>query len=86
MQNFRESYEKLIKSGGAGLVADANALVNAIGRLLTDKPRRDSMADAALRTVSTMQGSLLRTRQALEPHIAPLILKARLEPQKPKKL
>jgi 3-deoxy-D-manno-octulosonic-acid transferase len=85
VQNFRESYQKLLKSGGAGLVADANALVNAIGRLLTDKPRRDTMAEAALKTVNTMQGALLRTRQALEPHIAPLILKARLEPPKLKK-
>jgi 3-deoxy-D-manno-octulosonic-acid transferase len=84
VQNFRESYQKLLKTGGAGLVADANALVNAIGRLLTDKPRRDAMAEAALKTVSTMQGALLRTRQALEPHIAPLIFKAKLEPQKPK--
>jgi 3-deoxy-D-manno-octulosonic-acid transferase len=85
VQNFRESYQKLLKTGGAGLVADANALVNAVGRLLTDKPRRDAMIDAAFKTVGTMQGALKRTRQALEPHIAPLILKARLEPQKPKK-
>jgi 3-deoxy-D-manno-octulosonic-acid transferase len=85
VQNFRESYQKLLKSGGAGLVADANALVNAIGRLLTDKQRRDAMAEAAFTTVNSMQGALLRTRQALAPHIAPLILKARLEPQKPKK-
>ena len=85
VQNFRESYQKLLKAGGVGLVADADALVNAIGKLLTDKPRRTAMADAALTTVSTMQGALLRTRQALEPHIAPLILKARLEPQTPKK-
>jgi 3-deoxy-D-manno-octulosonic-acid transferase len=85
VQNFRESYQKLLKSGGAGLVADANALVNAVGRLLTDKPRRDAMADAAFTTVNTMQGALLRTRQALEPHIAPLILNARLQSSKSKK-
>ena len=85
VQNFRESYQQLLKNGGAGLVADANALVNAVGRLLTDKPRRDGMADAAFKTVSSMQGALLRTRQGLEPYIAPLILKACLDPQKPKK-
>ncbi len=85
VQNFREAYQKLLKNGGAVLVADANALVNAVGRLLTDKPRRETMASAAFETVCTMKGALVRTRQALEPYIAPLILKARLEPQKPKK-
>ncbi|MGL4405562.1 MAG: 3-deoxy-D-manno-octulosonic acid transferase, partial [Notoacmeibacter sp.] len=39
VQNFRESYQKLIKNGGAGLVADATALGNAIGLLLTDTSR-----------------------------------------------
>jgi 3-deoxy-D-manno-octulosonic-acid transferase len=86
VQNFRESYQKLLKNGGAGLVSDVSGLVNAIGRLLTDKPRRDAMAEAALTTVNAMQGALQRTRLALEPHIAPLILKSRLEPAKPKKL
>jgi 3-deoxy-D-manno-octulosonic-acid transferase len=78
VQNFREAYQKLIRAGAAVLVADPEALTNAVGRLLIDPQRRATMGDAGLKTVNDMSGALQKTRQVLAPHVAPLILNARL--------
>jgi 3-deoxy-D-manno-octulosonic-acid transferase len=84
VQNFREAYQKLIRAGAAGLVANPEALANAIGRLLTDGAKRAAMGEAGIKVVTGMGGALARTRQLLEPHVQPLILKSRLEKPKAK--
>jgi 3-deoxy-D-manno-octulosonic-acid transferase len=82
VQNFREAYQKLVRAGAGLIVANPEALANAVGRLLIDPSKREAMGRAGMETVSTMTGALASTRRILEPHIAPLILKTRLE--KPK--
>jgi 3-deoxy-D-manno-octulosonic-acid transferase len=79
VQNFRETYQRLIDRGGARLVRDRDMLAGAVNFLLNnDRARREMMA-AGLAAVEEMRGSLGRTMRALEPYIHPLVLKARLE-------
>jgi 3-deoxy-D-manno-octulosonic-acid transferase len=79
VQNFRETYQRLIDRGGARLVRDRDMLAGAVNFLLNnDRARRDMMA-AGLAAVNEMKGSLGRTMRALEPYVHPLVVKARLE-------
>jgi 3-deoxy-D-manno-octulosonic-acid transferase len=78
VQNFRDSYQRLIKSGGAKLVRDSRMLAGAVDFLLEHPSTRQGMIDAAENTVETMRGALDRTMAALDPFIRPLVLKARL--------
>lgn len=78
VQNFRESYQRLIKNGGAKLVRDKDMLAAAINFLFNNPGPRQTMIDAARQTVDDMRGSLDRTITALEPFIQPLIVKTRL--------
>ncbi|PSH70801.1 3-deoxy-D-manno-octulosonic acid transferase [Phyllobacterium brassicacearum] len=78
VQNFRDSYQRLIKNGGAKLVRDKDMLAGAVNYLFNNPAERQVMIDAGLKTVEDMRGSLSRTMTALEPFIQPLVLKARL--------
>ena len=78
VQNFRDSYQRLIKNGGAKLVRDKDMLAGAVNYLFNNPAERQVMIDAGLKTVEDMRGSLNRTLTALEPFIQPLVLKARL--------
>ncbi len=78
VQNFRDSYQRLIKNGGAKLVRDKDMLAGAVNYLFNNPAERQVMIDAGLKTVEDMRGSLSRTLTALEPFIQPLVLKARL--------
>jgi 3-deoxy-D-manno-octulosonic-acid transferase len=78
VQNFRDSYQRLIENGGAKLVRDRDMLAGAVNFLMVnDAARRDMMA-AGVRTVTEMRGALAKTLKALEPFIQPLIVKSRL--------
>lgn len=79
VQNFRESYQRLIDSGGAKLVRDRNMLAGAVNFLLTNETARRGMMTAGATTVEEMRGALARTLKSLEPFIQPLVLKARLK-------
>ncbi len=79
VQNFRESYQKLLDSGGAKLVRDRNMLAGAVNFLLSNEAARHDMMAAGAATVEEMRGALSRTLKALEPFIQPLIVKARLK-------
>jgi 3-deoxy-D-manno-octulosonic-acid transferase len=79
VQNFRESYQKLLDSGGAKLVRDRNMLAGAVNFLLSNEAARHDMMAAGAATVEEMRGALARTLKALEPFIQPLIVKARLK-------
>ncbi|MEK1853574.1 MAG: lipid IV(A) 3-deoxy-D-manno-octulosonic acid transferase [Phyllobacterium sp.] len=78
VQNFRDSYQRLIKNGGAKLVRDKDMLAGAVNYLFNNPAERQVMIEAGLKTVEDMRGSLTRTMTALEPFIQPLVLQARL--------
>ena len=79
VQNFRDAYQKLVDSGGARLVRDADMLAGAVNYLLVNPAKRREMITAGRQTVEAMRGALNQTLKALEPYVQPLIVKARLE-------
>lgn len=79
VQNFRDSYQRLIDSGGARLVRDRDMLIGAVNYLLTNEEARREMMVAGAATVDEMRGALARTLKALDPFIHPLVVKSRLE-------
>jgi len=79
VQNFRESYQKLIRAGGARLVRDRDMLAGAVHHLLKHDDVRRTMIGSAADAVEQMRGALQRTLKALDPFIHPLVVKARLE-------
>ena len=79
VQNFRDSYQRLLDRGGAKLVRDRAMLAGAVNFLLTNEGARRDMILAGSATVDEMRGALARTLKSLEPYIQPLVLKARLK-------
>lgn len=79
VQNFRETYQRLIDSGGAKLVRDRDMLAGAVNFLLVNEVARHDMMAAGAATVDQMRGALAITLRALEPFIQPLVVKARLQ-------
>lgn len=79
VQNFRDSYQRLLKNGGARIVRDGDALSAHVGQLLDEPRTLDRMAVAAGETVEEMRGALSRTMQALQPFLHPLKLSIGLE-------
>jgi 3-deoxy-D-manno-octulosonic-acid transferase len=79
VQNFRETYQKLLKNGGGRIVRDGDMLSKAVHYLLTNDKVRQDMIKAGQRTVHDMRGALALTIRALEPYISPLAVKARLQ-------
>jgi 3-deoxy-D-manno-octulosonic-acid transferase len=79
VQNFRDSYKRLIADGNARLVKDKDMLAGAVSYLLGNDEVRRKMIDAGLHAIEDMQGSLIKTMATLEPYIQPLIVKARLD-------
>lgn len=78
VQNFRDSYQRLLDSGGAKLVRDRSMLAGAVNFLLTNEAARHEMMAAGAATVDEMRGALARTLRSLEPYIQPLVVKSRL--------
>ncbi|MBA8820333.1 3-deoxy-D-manno-octulosonic acid transferase [Ochrobactrum sp. P6BS-III] len=76
VQNFRESFQRLIKNGGARIVKDRNMLAGAINFLFNNPQHLRGMINAGVSTVKDMRGALDRTLVALEPFIQPLVLQA----------
>lgn len=79
VQNFRDSYKKLIADGNARIVKDKDNLAGAVSYLLANPAVRAKMVNAGLMSVKELQGSLDKTLSILEPFIQPLIVKMRLE-------
>jgi 3-deoxy-D-manno-octulosonic-acid transferase len=79
VQNFRDSYQKLIRSGGARLVRDRDMLAGAVHHLLKNPDARRAMIASASTAVEEMRGALQRTMRALDPYIHPLVVKVRLD-------
>jgi 3-deoxy-D-manno-octulosonic-acid transferase len=81
VQNFRESYQRLARSGSARMVRDTEMLAKGVHYLLTNDAARATMIEAGYTTVHEMRGALTATIKGLEPYINPLTLKARLLPK-----
>jgi 3-deoxy-D-manno-octulosonic-acid transferase len=81
VQNFRESYQHLIRKGGARMVRDVEMLAKAVHYLLSNDLARRKMVDAGQEAMEEMRGALSATVKALEPYINPLTVTARLQPR-----
>lgn len=79
VQNFRDSYKKLIADGNARLIKDKDMLAGAVSYLLAHPDVRTKMSEAGIKSVKELHGSLDKTLSVLEPFIQPLIVKMRLE-------
>jgi len=79
VQNFRDSYRRLLKNGGARLVKDGETLAKSVEFLFGNDAAREQMRVAAQKTVEELRGALPRTVRALEPYIKPLTVKAELQ-------
>lgn len=79
VQNFRDSYQRLLDAGAAKLVRDRPMLAGAVNFLLSNESARRDMMAAGAATVEQMRGALATTQRALEPYIQPLVVKARLK-------
>ncbi len=78
VQNFRDSYQRLIDAGGAKLVKDADMLAGAVNFLLNNPAVRARMIGAGAAAVDEMRGALAKTLRVLEPFLQPLSVKSRL--------
>jgi 3-deoxy-D-manno-octulosonic-acid transferase len=78
VENFRDSYDRLVKGGGARFVKDGDMLAGAVNFLLVNETQRKDMIASGKTTVESMRGALERTLQTLDPYIHPLSVKARL--------
>ncbi|OCW57120.1 lipid IV(A) 3-deoxy-D-manno-octulosonic acid transferase [Hoeflea olei] len=81
VENFRESYAKLLKNGGARFVRDGEMLAKGVHYLLSNPQACEAMAEGGEKTLRDMRGALKATIHALEPYINPLTVKARLLPR-----
>ena len=79
VQNFRDTYQALLESGGARLVKDENMLAGHVLHLLRNPHDLHAMQTAARNTVYQMTGALERTIAALDPYIMPLRVQAGLD-------
>ena len=70
-QNFRDSYEELLKAGGAKQVDDAASLGAVALALLNDNAARTDMMERAERALAGMSGALPKTLAALERFLPP---------------
>jgi 3-deoxy-D-manno-octulosonic-acid transferase len=67
--NFAETTERAIEAGAAGRVADADALVAEVGRLLRDPVLRDTMRAAAATFMAAHRGAADRLWAWLAPRL-----------------
>src|SRR5262249_26021023 len=81
VQNFRDAYQRLARSGSARMVRDTEMLAKGVHYLLTNDAARRKMIDGGYQTVHDMRGALAATVKGLEPYINPLTVKARLLPK-----
>ena len=67
--NFAEATERAIEAGAALRVADANALLAEVGKLLNDAAARAKMRDAALAFIAAHRGATERVWAWLAPRL-----------------
>jgi 3-deoxy-D-manno-octulosonic-acid transferase len=70
-QNFRDSYDELIRAGGCKQVTDAASLAEAVLHLIEDEDARRTMTERAVGAIAAMGGALPRTLAELENYLPP---------------
>src|SRR5262245_10532000 len=75
--NFADIYSALDAACGAELVDDATRLAARIGAWLGDAKLRQTVAEAAFKTVDVLGGALDRTLGAIDPYLMQLRLEQR---------
>ncbi|WP_354669057.1 lipid IV(A) 3-deoxy-D-manno-octulosonic acid transferase [Rhizobium sp. SSA_523] len=80
VQNFRETYQHIIRKGGARMIRDTEMLAKAVHYLMTNDVARRKMIDGGQDAVQDLRGALSTTLKALEPYLNPLTVTARLRP------
>jgi 3-deoxy-D-manno-octulosonic-acid transferase len=75
--NFADIYAALDEARGAEEINDAGKLAVRVGAWLTDTRLRNTVAEAALKTVDLLGGALERTLAALEPYFMQIRLEHR---------
>ncbi len=81
IQNFRDTYQHLVRKGGARVVRDVEMLAKAVHYLMITDAARRKMVDAGQDAMEDLRGALAKTVKALEPYINPLTVSARLQPK-----
>ncbi len=79
VHNFRDVYNNLLEKEAVRLVSDEEMLAANLEFLLLSPAQRQSMADAGLKTVAEMRGSLDATNNILDTYLFPLRLKREME-------
>ena len=79
VDNFRDVYEVLDRSGGVARIADTRQLARGVGALLADEGERERRSRLARRALVPLLGALERTLEALSPFLMPLAIHARLD-------
>jgi len=79
VQNFRDSYSKLLEAGAVRLVSDENMLSANVEYLLSNREEREQMVKAATQTLEEMRGARKRTLALLDAYLFPLTVKRSLE-------
>jgi len=69
MQNFAAIVDSFLKQGGAVQVGDPAGLEQALGELLADEQRRQTLGQNALRVVNENRGSIERTVEMIVKHL-----------------
>lgn len=81
VENFRDAYQRLLRTGGGRIVRDVEMLAKAVHYLLGNHGERQKMIDGGHKAVQDMRGALSATVRGLEPWLNPLTLTARLQPR-----
>jgi len=77
MFNFAEATAKALEAGAALEVVNADALIEAVGALLGDATRRDSMARAAVEFHAAHRGAADKLWRWLAPQLDPILVSRR---------
>jgi len=87
VENFRGTYQALMKSGAARFVEDSTMLAGWVLHLLEHPDMRKKMIMSGKRTAQHLSGALAKTFNILKPYLQPLTLAAQLNkadyPRKP---
>jgi len=78
IENFKTTYQQFVDNKAAQLVNDATMLAGYVHHLLTHPHARQKMIAQASQTARKLSGASLRSLEAIEPFLKPLILAAQL--------
>lgn len=75
VQNFRDTYKKLLEAGGVRLVSDEKMLAANIEFLLNNPAERERMGLSALKSIVELGGGLEKTVNVLDAYLFPLTVR-----------